>query len=124
MSWISEDGVYLTEYLVFKDFIIKSLKENCNLELVETDTFENFYNNNKTFLEIGKDEDSNLLNREFFKKVYKFYGDTEFLDKCRTYSFLNRYYIFRKVELNLDKIRKEFYDSSKRSTIYKKKRNF
>jgi len=124
MSWLSNDGVYITEYLVFKDFIIKSLKENCNLELVETDTFENFYNNNKMFLEIGKDEDSNLLNRKFFNNIYKFYGDTEFLDKCRTYSFLNRYYIFRKVEPNLDKIRKEFYDSSKRSTKNKSKRNF
>ena len=124
MSWLSNDGVYITEYLVFKDFIIKSLKENCNLELVETDTFENFYNNNKMFLEIGKDEDSNLLNRKFFNNIYKFYGDTEFLDKCRTYSFLNRYYIFRKVSPDLDKIRKEFYDSSKRSTKNKSKRNF
>jgi SAM-dependent methyltransferase len=124
MSWISEDGVYLTEYLVFKDFIIKSLKENCNLELVETETFENYYNYNKTFLEIGKEEDTNLLNRKFFTDVYTFYGESDYLDKCRTYSFLNRYYIFRKTEPNLEKVKKEFYDSSKRSTKNNTKRRF
>lgn len=124
MGWISEEGVYLTEYLVFKDFIIKSLKENCNLELVETETFEDYYNNNKTFLEIGKDEDSNLKNRKFFADVYKFYDDSDYLDKCRTYSFLNRYYIFRKISPDLEKVRKEFYDSTKRSTKNNTKRRF
>jgi SAM-dependent methyltransferase len=124
MSWISEDGVYLTEYLVFKDFIIKSLKEKCNLELVETSSFEEFYNNNKKFLEIGHKEDSNLKNRKFFGDVYAFYGESDFIDKCRKYSFLSSYYIFRKTEPNLDKVRKEYCDPTKRSTKDNEKKRF
>ena len=43
MSWISNPDVYISEFIVDPDFIIKSLQENCDMELVERDDFENLY---------------------------------------------------------------------------------
>ncbi len=110
MAWISD--TYMTEYLVFPKFIINSLKEKCNMELIETDTFENAYNGSKTFLELASKHDVHE-NKSFFQDVYSFYGDTPFLDKCRNYSFLNRYYVFKKKETNLEENRKKYYMAEK-----------
>ena len=41
----------------------------------------------------------NVKNKEFYNKVSKFYGELKGQDKeSKTYSFLNRYYIFQKME--------------------------
>ncbi len=112
MSWISESDKYIPEYLVFPEFIIKSLLEKCNLELVETDLFENLYNNNKEFLEYGSKNETNI-NRKFFNDVYSFYKDGDLIEKTRIYSFLNRYYVFKKKETNLEEIRKKYYMAPK-----------
>ena len=50
MSWISEEGVYLTEYLVDPRFIKTELLEDCDLELVDTDSFGNQFEINKPYL--------------------------------------------------------------------------
>ena len=55
MSWIFEEDVYRTEYLVFPKFIINSLKKRCQLELVETGTFEDMFHNNKEFLKLSSE---------------------------------------------------------------------
>ena len=108
MGWISEEGVYNTEYLVYKEFIIKSLKEQCNLMLVETDSFENMFNNSKSFLELGSKIDASE-SKKFYGDVYKFYTPSEINKKCYEYSFLNRYYVFRKVETNLSEAKTKFF---------------
>lgn len=96
-AMINEEGVYITEYLVFKDFLVKEFGERCDMELVETSTFENIYNVNKSFLKSLMDVEENLKTRDFFKNIYKFY-DME--DNVNEASFnmtkLNRFYIFKK----------------------------
>ena len=105
MSWTFEEGVYQSEYLVYPDFIIKSLNEKCNLELVETDIFENFYNNNKEFLKLSSVIEEGKL-KKFLTSAYAFYSDTDDMKSFRDYTFLNRYYVFRKKEKNLEETKK------------------
>ena len=96
-AMISEEGVYITEYLVFKDFLVKEFAKRCDMELVETDTFENIYNINRSFLKslIGVEE--NLKTRDFFKNIYSFYNMEDSVNKASfEMSRLNRFYIFKK----------------------------
>jgi hypothetical protein len=108
MSWISEDGVYLDEYIVDPDFLIKSLKEKCDFELVETNTFEQYYKKCEKFLKISSKIDESR-NGKFFNTVYEFYKDSEINEKSRIYSFLNRYYVFKKTEKDLQQIKSKYY---------------
>jgi hypothetical protein len=108
MGWLSEEGVYYTEYLVYPEFIIKALKEKCNLMLVETDSFENMFNNNRDYLSIASKIDA-TPNRKFSNDAYKYYTPSEINTKCYEYSFLNRYYVFRKVEANLSESKTKFF---------------
>lgn len=108
MSWLSEEGVYLTEYLVYPEFIIKSFKEKCNLMLVETDSFENMFNNNRSYLELASKIDA-TESINFYGNIYKFYTPSEINSICYEYSFLNRYYVFRKAEANLSESKTKFF---------------
>ena len=115
MAWISEEGVFQTEYLVFSDFIIKSLKEKCNMELVETGLFENLFNDNRQFLELGAQIDV-TQSKKFFGNSYNFYEPTELNKKCQSYTFLNRFYVFRKIEPNLAEVKEKYYTNRKKVT--------
>ena len=53
MSWFMEEGIYHTEYLVFPEFLTKSLKERCSMELIESISFKEIFENNREFLKIG-----------------------------------------------------------------------
>ena len=108
MSWISEDGVYLDEYIVDSDFLIKSLKEKCDFDLVETNTFEQHYKKCEKFLKVSSEIDESR-NGKFFNTVYEFYKDSEINEKSRIYSFLNRYYVFKKKEKDLQQIKSKYY---------------
>lgn len=48
-SLISEPNEFIREYLVFPEFLEKSLKEKCGLELVETSTFYDLFHLYKNF---------------------------------------------------------------------------
>ena len=109
MSWLFDEGVYLTEYLVYPEFIIKSLAEKCNMKLVETGLFEEMFNDGKEFLSIASEAEESQKRIKTFKDYYKFYEDTELNKKLQAYSFLNRYYVFRKTEFNLEEVKKKFY---------------
>ena len=111
MAWLFEDGVYRTEYLVFKDFIIKSLKERCQLELVETCLFEDLFNDAKDFLRVSSETEEDIRRRKFFKDVYEYYNGSEINKKCYNYSFLNRFYVFRKKENNLMDVKNKYYSN-------------
>jgi SAM-dependent methyltransferase len=134
MAWLFEDGVYRTEYLVFKDFIIKSLKERCQLELVETCLFEDLFNDAKDFLKLSSEIEEQEKRKKFFKDVYLYYNESEINKKCYKYSFLNRFYVFRKRENNLLDVKNKFYSEKfikgeKKNKNYKnnndyKKKNF
>jgi len=118
-SWISEE--YNSEYLVFYDFIVKSLAEKCNMELVESDNFENFYNNNKDYIEHARLYDDNPKNRKVLNDVYSFYKDDELINKTREISFMNRYYVFRKKVKNIKENKEQYYGSTRQYYTYKAK---
>ena len=105
MAWAFDEGVYQTEYLVYPDFLIKSLKQKCNMELIETGTFEDLFNENKSFLELSSVIEEDEKSKKFFTNTYKYYTPSELNLKCYDYTFLHRYYVFRKVESNLNEIR-------------------
>lgn len=117
MAWLFDEGIYQTEYLVYPEFIIKSLKEKCSLELVETYEFENIFNDNKDFLHVASEEEEGM-SIKFFKDIYKFYTPTDINVKCYNYSFFNRLYVFRKSETNLIEVKNKYYGSN-RNRIFK-----
>lgn len=116
MGWMFDDGVYQTEYLVYQDFITKSLKEKCSMELVESYEFENIFNDNKEFLHVASTEEEGM-SIKFFKDVYKFYSPTDINTKCYGYSFLNKLYIFRKRETDLGEVKSKFYGYNRRRIV-------
>jgi SAM-dependent methyltransferase len=50
MSWISEEGKYIEEYLVSKELMINTMKR-AGCRLVDNDLFSNLYNINKPYFE-------------------------------------------------------------------------
>jgi hypothetical protein len=119
MAWFMEEGIYQTEYLVFPDFLEKSLKEKCSMELVESIGFREIFENNREFLKIGSKIDADK-EKKFYTSIYKFYNPTEFNKKLQEYSFLSRYYVFRKTEHNLSEVKNKFYGSDRRRILGKK----
>lgn len=100
-SWMFEDGNFMTEYLVDVDFLKKDLLESCQLELIETDTFENQYKINKEFFKDGVYKfEPNLETREFLNKVSKYYEKSEINETCKVFTNLWRFSIFRKKDTN------------------------
>ena len=96
MKWISD--VYYAENLITPKLMIKSI-EKAGCRLVDSDLFANLYQINKGwFLDVINHEE-NVKNKEFYEDVAKFYGELKGADKeAKIFSFLNRYYIFQKIE--------------------------
>jgi SAM-dependent methyltransferase len=116
MGWMFEEGVYQTEYLVYPEFIIKSLKEKCSMELVETYSFEDIFNDNREFLKLSSEIEESIRIK-FFKDIYKFYTPTDINIKCHSYSFLNRFYVFRKKETDLVEIKNKYFGPGRKRII-------
>lgn len=116
MGWLFDEGVYQTEYLVYPEFITKSLKEKCSMELVETYGFEDIFNDNKEFLKIASIEEEGM-SKKFFANIYKFYTPNDINTKCYNYSFLNRLYVFRKRETDIEEVRKKYYNNNRNRII-------
>ena len=103
-STISNPGVYITEFLAEPSFLIKSLDDNCGLELIETDTFFNLFNIYKKYF-----TNSSPTNSKQDKIISTYYKslNPEFLNLFGTeeieinkasflFSSLNRYYVFKR----------------------------
>ncbi|BCS83173.1 putative mRNA-capping enzyme [Cotonvirus japonicus] len=106
-SLISNPGTYNREYLVFPDFLEKSLKEKCGLELIESDSFYGIFNLYKNYFK--KEYNGFALNNISFerhKEIREFYlslegksnndVETDIALASFKLSMLNRYYVFRK----------------------------
>jgi hypothetical protein len=102
LSWFMEEGNYYTEYLVDKRFLEKELLESCNLELVDTDDFENQMNIQKNFLNKYSQYENVKATNQFFGKVKKFYEKNETNLELHVYNNLMRYYVFRKKDVHLE----------------------
>jgi SAM-dependent methyltransferase len=96
MSWISNEGVYLTEYLVDGRYITDEFKRDCNLELVDTDLFANQYTYHEKFITEFSEYEADIRTRSNFAKVASFYKQNSINNGCRIMSFLYRTYVFRK----------------------------
>uniref|UniRef100_A0A6C0BER3 mRNA (guanine-N(7))-methyltransferase n=1 Tax=viral metagenome TaxID=1070528 RepID=A0A6C0BER3_9ZZZZ len=96
VDWIFEEGNYVTEYLVDINFITKEFAE-IGLELVDTDLFSNMYEMNRQFVtQTSKHESKAETKKYIYNSCSPYYDDTEMNIKSRDYTFLNRYYVFRK----------------------------
>jgi len=96
-SLISQEGKYITEYLVRKDFLISELKRTCNMVLEDTDTFENLYKINKPFLTDASTNEQGAKTRAFFADVAKFFDHSDEINRVSyEYTKLHRFFIFKK----------------------------
>ena len=96
-SWMFNEGNYFTEYLVDINFITEELERDADLELVDTDLFVNQYEIHRGFLTDAAKYESTLDTRRYIARdVAKYYEDNIMNEKCRAYTNLNRYYVFRK----------------------------
>ena len=111
MDWISQKGVYHDEFIVDPKFIIKSLKDNCDMDLIEMGNFEDVYENSEAYLKNIhlNDKKDPFTNKKFAEGTYKFYSDTPKNNVYKKYSFLSCYYVFKKKEINLEDIKKKYY---------------
>ena len=100
-AWMFNEGTYRTEYLVDLEFIKKELEESCDLELVETDLFSNHFIEQKEFFETTYKYQPNDATRKFFSDVGTFFNSTDINKACYTFSFLNRFCIFRKKDKSI-----------------------
>jgi SAM-dependent methyltransferase len=95
MGWVSQEGKYMTEYLVTPKLLIKTM-EKAGCVLVDTDLFINLYNVNKEWFMTVIDHEENPKNKKFYKDVSKFYGDLKGAEKeGRIWNDLYRFYVFK-----------------------------
>ncbi len=98
MSWISEEGKYIEEYLVSQELMTNTMKR-AGCRLVDTDLFSNIFYLNKPYFENVIKYEENPKNKQFYEKVAEFYGDLKGADKeSRAWSFMYRYYVFQKMD--------------------------
>ena len=107
-SLISNPGTYNTEYLVFPDFLEKSLKENCDLELIESDSFYSLFNLYKNYFTQEQITDFVMadISTKKYNEIRDFYlslkpnnhtdVETDAAMASFKLSMLNRYYVFKK----------------------------
>jgi SAM-dependent methyltransferase len=91
-------GSEFIEYLVTPEFLIKTLKK-ANLELVETDTFQNVFTMSKDFLFDAINYDAGKATKKFLSDVKEYYNMDVSINKAGfEMTRLNRFYVFRKKE--------------------------
>ena len=97
MAWVSQEGKYLTEYMVTPSLLIKTM-EKAGCVLVDTDLFANTYTINREWFTEVIEHEENPRNKKFYKDVAQFYGDIKGADKeSKIWNDLFRYYIFKKI---------------------------
>jgi SAM-dependent methyltransferase len=97
MGWFSEEGKYITEYLVSPKLMIKTM-EKAGCVLVDTDLFVNNYNINREWFTKVIEHEENPKNKKFYSTVAEFYGDLRGEDKeSKIWNDLYRFYVFKKI---------------------------
>ena len=73
--------------------------EKAGCMLVDTDMFSSIYELNKPYFTDVIKYEENPKNKKFYEKVAHFYDNLKGADKeTKSYSFLNRYYVFKRIE--------------------------
>ena len=97
MGWVSQEGKYITEYLVTPRLLINTMNE-AGCVLVDTDLFVNLYNINKEWFTDVIEHEENPKNKKFYKNVAQFYSDLKGADKeSKIWNDLYRFYVFKKL---------------------------
>jgi SAM-dependent methyltransferase len=92
-----EEGNSAIEYLISQKFIIEKFKSKCNLELVESENFENIYNTFRKFFENTAKYEEEKRTREYFENIKGFYDMKNEENKASfELSRLNKLYVFQK----------------------------
>lgn len=92
MKWINQEDYY-KEYLVEPSFLIESM-DKIGLSLIETDIFQNLFDNYKEYLNNYVKNESIDSTKKFLMTTAKYYDEN--FKNFHSYSFLFRYYIFQK----------------------------
>jgi SAM-dependent methyltransferase len=100
ISWFSQEGRFLTEYLVDSRYIVQNLKDECNLDLIDTDNFENQLMMHEPYLNTYAKYEEVDETRKFLGNVAEFYRNNSVNDGCKIWNGLFRYYVFRKQSVN------------------------
>ena len=95
MTW--ENTNYATEYLVTPEYLEEIMKKKCNAVLIDSDNFENLYTLNEPFFKDVVQTEDNPKNKAYYERISEYYQNLKGADReSKTYSFLNRYYVFMK----------------------------
>jgi SAM-dependent methyltransferase len=97
MSWISQEGVYIPEYLVEPSYVIQQLEEQCDLTLIETETFGSFMETHRHFYtDVYQYESNESLKKTMINWAEYYNTKDPLIASLNKYTQLHRYYIFRK----------------------------
>ena len=104
LAWIFKEGTYQTEYLVDLDFVESELLRDCDLELVDTDTYGNLFEIHRDFfVNFSQYEENVAETGKFFRGAKEYYENNEINNGCLIHTKLARYYVFRKKEITSEK---------------------
>ena len=108
-AWMFQEGQFETEYLVDTRFITQQFLDDCDLELIDTDTFDNQYTMHKEFVTKYAKYESVAETRKFFMQVKEFYdeGETDLHKGCIINDSITRFFIFRKKDKSNSNASKE-----------------
>jgi hypothetical protein len=91
-------GSEFVEYLVTPEFLIETMKR-ADMELIETETFQNVYAMSKDFLFDAINYDAGKATKKFLLDVKEYYNMDVSINKAGfEMTRLNRFYVFRKKE--------------------------
>ena len=82
LAWIFQEGNYQTEYLVDTEFLRQELLKDCDLELVDTDTFDNTMEMQREWFMKFADYESNEQTRKFFSDAREYYASNDVKIYC------------------------------------------
>lgn len=95
MSWIDSD-TYISEPLVIPSFFINELQKDCNLTLIDSDSFENQFNQNKNYFLNFNQYEFVQSTKKTQNDIVPYYDDNKINNGLHIYTNLNRYYVFQK----------------------------
>lgn len=99
-----DESKFDLEYIVGKDFLIKELKEKCNLDLVETDLFYNTYKQQEHFFQNIAPTEERKETKSYFMKVRQYFNQEDSVNSaCLEFTKYHRYFIFKKRHVSSSK---------------------
>lgn len=128
MSWVSElTETYITEYLVDYNFIVPELLKDCDLELIDSDYFDNLFHYHKEFFTQYAKYETVTEQRNFLLSASNYYSNSDINNVCYPFSSISRFYVFRKKDIstnivNLTKETKEKKEKTNKVTKQKKQK--